>query len=224
VYVVAPVAVNVDELPEQIVDGPAETVTVGTELTVTTTVAGAAGHAAADVPFNVYVIVLAGLAVTLAPVVAVKLVLGVQVYVEAPLPVKVVELPEHIVTGPVIPNVGVAFTVTIIVAGALLQPDAVPVTVYVVVDPGETLTVEPLKKPGIQKYVEAPLAVRVVEFPEHMVGGADNVTVGVGFTVTTTVAGLAAVQTPFAPVTVYVEVVPGDTLKVEPVEPPGVQV
>lgn len=53
-------------------------------------------------------------------------------------------------------------------------------------EPGETLTVEPLKKPGNQKYVEAPLAVMVVELPEHMVGGADNVTVGVGVTVTTT--------------------------------------
>ena len=55
------------------------------------------------------------------------------------------------VTGPVIPNVGVAFTVTTIVLGALLQPDVVPVTVYVVVDPGETLTVEPPMNPGNQK-------------------------------------------------------------------------
>jgi hypothetical protein len=56
-----------------------------------------------------------------------------------------------------------------------------------------------------------------------MVGGADNVTVGVGVTVTTTFCDPLP-QAPFEPVTVYVEVEPGDTLKVEPVEPPGVQV
>jgi hypothetical protein len=40
---------------------------------------------------------------------------------------------------------------------------------------------------GDHVYVVAPLAVKVVELPEHIVGGADRVTVGVGFTVTTTV-------------------------------------
>ena len=33
----------------------------------------------------------------------------------------------------------------------------------------------------------APLAVSVVELPEHIVGGADKLIVGVGLTVTTTV-------------------------------------
>lgn len=60
VYVVAPLAVNVAELPEQMVEELADTVTVGTELTVTTTVLGAAGQLAADDPFNVYVVVEAG--------------------------------------------------------------------------------------------------------------------------------------------------------------------
>jgi len=40
---------------------------------------------------------------------------------------------------------------------------------------------------GDHVYVVAPLAVNVVELPEHMVGGADKVTVGVGVTVTTIV-------------------------------------
>jgi hypothetical protein len=47
----------------------------------------------------------------------------------------------------------------------------------------------------------APLAVNVVELPEHIVGGADNVTVGVGVTVTTIVCG-ELVQLPVVPVTV----------------------
>jgi len=69
--------------------------------------------------------VLPGLAVTLAPVVAVKLVFGVQVYVEAPLPVKVAEPPAHIETGPLIPKVGVAFTVMTTVCGVVAaQPAA----------------------------------------------------------------------------------------------------
>ena len=82
-----------------------------------------------------------------------------------------------------------------------MQPDVVPVTVYVVVEPGDTFNVEPPEKAGNQKYVVAPLAVSVVEFPEHIVGGAESVTVGFGFTVTTTVCEPLP-QAPFAPVTV----------------------
>ena len=69
-----------------------------------------------------------GLALTLAPVVALKLVLGDQLYVVAPLAVKVVELPGHIVGGADKLTVGVVFTVTTTVAGALGHPVVVPVT------------------------------------------------------------------------------------------------
>jgi len=122
--------------------------------------------------------------------------------------------------------VGVGFTVTTTVAGiTLLQPDVVPITEYVVVEPGDTLTVEPDKKPGIQTYVVAPLPFNTVELPEHIVAGAAEAeTVGVGFTVTTTVAGAEFEQPVNVPITVYVAVVPGETLTVEPVNPPGVQV
>lgn len=49
---------------------------------------------------------------------------------------------------------------------------------------GETVTEVPVNDPGIQLYVVAPLAVIVVEFPEHkVVLDAVAVTVGVGFTV-----------------------------------------
>ena len=82
-------------------------------FTVTTSVLfPLAGQPAADVPFNVYVIVVEGFAVTLAPVDALILVFGVHVYVVAPPPVRVVLLPEHIVAGPLMVKVGVVFTVT----------------------------------------------------------------------------------------------------------------
>jgi hypothetical protein len=52
---------------------------------------------------------------------------------------------------------------------------------------GETETVVPLKLPGIQVYVVAPLPVSVDEFPVQIVeGDAVAVTVGVGLTVTVT--------------------------------------
>ena len=47
---------------------------------------------------------------------------------------------------------------------------------------------EPFWLPGIQLYVLAPVALNVTEFPVQMlVLVADGVTVGEGFTVTTTV-------------------------------------
>lgn len=92
-------------------------------------------------------------------------------------------------------------------------------------EPGDTLTVEPDKKPGIQTYVVAPLPVNTVELPEQIVAGpAEAETVGVGLTVTTTVTGAEFEQPVNVPITVYVVVVPGETLTVDPVNPPGVQV
>ncbi len=46
-----------------------------------------------------------------------------------------------------------------------------------------------------------PLAVSVVELPEHIVGGAETVRVGVVFTVTVMFSG-EALQVPLAPFTV----------------------
>ena len=65
-------------LPEQIVaEGKALTVTVGVGLTVTTNVCGALAQPVV-VPTTVYVVVVPGLTFTLAPVVALMLVLGLQ--------------------------------------------------------------------------------------------------------------------------------------------------
>jgi len=80
------------------------------------------------VPVTVYVIVEAGFAFTLAPVVALRFVLGDQLYVIAPLAVNVVELPGHMVGGADKDTVGVVFTVTTTVADVLGQPVVVPIT------------------------------------------------------------------------------------------------
>lgn len=106
----------------------------------------------------------------------------------------------------------------------LAQPvAAVPVTVYVVVVPGETVTGVPGNDPGIQLYVDAPVAVNVAELPEQIVVvDVDAVTVGRGLTVIVRVA--VPVQ-PFAavPVTVYVVVDAGVTVIGLPEIDPGFQ-
>ena len=56
----------------------------------------------------------------------------------------------------------------------------VPVTVYVVVEVGETEMLVPVKEPGIQVYVDAPLAVNVTEDPIQTEGD-ELLTVTVGY-------------------------------------------
>lgn len=99
----------------------------------------------------------------------------------------------------------------------------VPVTVYVVVDAGETVTVAPVIDPGIQLYVEAPLAVMDVEPPVQIeVLPAVTATVGEGLTVISRVA-VAVHPLAAVPVTVYVVVVEGETVTGLPVSDPGIQ-
>jgi len=84
---------------------------------------------AALVPVTVYVVVAAGLAETDAPVVAESPVDGVQVYVEAPLAVKVTAGdPAHLVAGGTVIT-GFGFTVTVTVVVPEQPVDVVPVTV-----------------------------------------------------------------------------------------------
>jgi hypothetical protein len=81
------------------------------------------------------------------------------------------------------------------------QAPLMPVTVYVVVLVGVTEMLLPLRLPGIQLYVVAPLADKVEEPPEQsVVCVAEAVTTGVGFTVMVT--RLVSVQPPDVPVTV----------------------
>ena len=84
-------------------------------------------------------------------------------------------------------TVGVGVTVTVTTAVFEQPGPTVPVTVYVVVLAGETLTEDPFRLPGIQLYVLAPPAVSVVELPEQIgLMDAEAVTVGAGPTVTVT--------------------------------------
>lgn len=198
VYVVAPEAVSVEDPPAQIVVGEAVVVTVGVGLTVMFTDAVPVQPFAA-VPVTVYVVVLAGeILFQVEP----AWLPGFQLYVDAPLADKLVVPPAQIdVLVAVAVTVGDGFTVMVRVAVAVQPFAAVPVTVYVVVVAGVTVTGDPVNDPGIHAYVDAPLAVIVEVEPEQIVAGvAVVVTVGVGFTVMVRVA--VPVQPVEVPVTV----------------------
>jgi hypothetical protein len=132
-------------------------------------------------------------------------------------PTQIAEFAELAVT------VGNGLTVTPTVA-VFTQPLAlVPVTVYVVLVVGDTVTDEPDRLPGFHTYVEAPLALNEVLPPTQIAEFVElAVTVGDGLTVIVTVEvftqPLASV-----PVTVYVVVVIGDTVTDEPDRLPGFQ-
>jgi hypothetical protein len=124
--------------PGQIVAG--FTTTVGVGSTVRTEVLDPVQPAA--VPVTVYVTLEEGLAVTTEPLVLLKPVAGLQVYVPAPLAVKVALPPEQMVAELTL-TVGLGVMVTVEVF-ASVQPLVVPVTVYVVDEPGVAVTVEPV--------------------------------------------------------------------------------
>lgn len=214
VYVVAPETLSTAGLPAQTV--AVFTLSVRLETTVTVEVLFPLHDPL--VPVTVYTVVTVGLAVTTDPVVALNPVPGLQLYDVAPPAVRLAFVPEHIVVELTL-TVGVAFTVTVDDVMEL-HPFAVPVIVYTVVPPGEAVTEAPVVPlspvAGDQVYVLAPDAFRVAEPPLQMVG---ELAVIVGLGVTVTVAVVALVQVPFAPVTVYALVAPGETVNVEPVAP-----
>lgn len=183
-------------LPEQIVVFEAVVVTVGVGLTVINRVA--VEEHPVDVPVTVYVVVDVGETVTELPVNDP----GIHEYVVAPEAVIEVELPEQIVVlDAVVVTVGVGFTVIKRVAVAVHPLAAVPVTVYVVVVVGETVTGEPVREPGIQAYVAAPVAVNVVELPEHIVA-LEAVVATVGDALTVIRRVVVDEHVPLVPVTV----------------------
>lgn len=148
-----------------------------------------------------------GVAVTVAPVVALRPVAGNHEYVEPPLAVMVVALPLHnVVVPPVTVTVGKALTVMVCVA-LVTHPLEVPVTVYVLVVVVAEVTVAPVVAfnpvAGLQVYVVEPDAVIVVDEPLQM---ADEPTAtDVNGTVMVRVVVLTQPLT-LVPVTVYVRV------------------
>src|SRR5258706_16457121 len=102
-----------------------------------------------------------GLAITLGPVVVLRDVAGLHVYVFAPLAVSVVLCPVQMAVFGETVTTGMGFTVTVTCVVAV-HPSASPVTVYVVVEDGLAITDEPVVElnavAGLQKYVLAPLA------------------------------------------------------------------
>lgn len=123
----APDAVRLTLFPAQTLGAEGETEMVGFEFTVTVAVEEAVHPAL--VPVTVYVVVVVGFAVTVAPVDALRPVTGDQLYVVAPLAVKLVDVPEQIATVPGdMLTLGIGFTVTVVVAVHGLHPP-VPVTV-----------------------------------------------------------------------------------------------
>ena len=100
------------------------------------------------------------------------------------------------------PTEGAALTVTVVFAVEVHPLTSVPVTVYVVVEAGASLTGDPDKDPGIQEYVDAPVAESEVLSPEQIVAGiAEAFTVGSGLTVIVIVSVLVH-PLPSSPVTV----------------------
>jgi hypothetical protein len=196
-YVDAPLAVSVVEPPVQMDALFALAPTTGDVFTFMVRVAVEV-HPFAAVPVTVYVVVAAGVTDTGEPDNAP----GIQLYVEAPVAESVTVLPEQmVVVEEDALTTGDGFTLITCVA-VPLQPLLVPVTVYVVIAVGETLTVAPVSEPGIHVYVVAPVAVMATELPLQMVVvGEDTLTVGVGLTVIVRVAVLVQ---PFAAVPVTV--------------------
>lgn len=193
---------------------------VGIMFTVTVTVV--VSSQVPLVPTTVYVCVLVGDAVTVAPVVPLNPVAGLHTYEPAPLAVIPTLLPAH--------TAGLAGETDMVISAStftsavavLVHPLCVPVTVYVCVLVGEAATVAPVVPlnpvAGDHEYVVAPLAVSVVLPPVQMVLES-GVTVITGSGVTVTVVVAVDEQLPVVPVTVYVVVLVGLAVTFAPVVP-----
>jgi hypothetical protein len=151
--------------------GPDPSVTVATAVPI---------QPFASVPVMVYEVVLAGETVIEFVVAPVD-----QEYVEAPEALKVAVAPKQIV-GEFTVIIGKEFTVTVATAVPVQPLASFPVTVYEVVDVGETV-IGFVVAPVDQEYVEPPAAVNVAAVPAQVVGEL-TVIVGKGFTITVTVA------------------------------------
>lgn len=213
-------------MPEQTVPDAAVAVTVGVGFTVTVMLCVAV-QPKVVVLVTVYVVVVEGDAFVFAAFGADKPADGLQTKVPVPTgeASRFTESPGQMEADNGLTfRIAAGFTVIVRVE-VLLHPAAdVPVTVYVVVVVGKTVTVVPLKLPGIQVYVLPPCPVMVVLSPAQIVAAVVVVEiVGSGFTVTVTV-DVFEQPGPLEPVTVYVVVAVGETVTVVPLMLPGAQV
>jgi len=133
---------------------------------------------APELPVTEYVVVAAGETVNEEPLPD-----GLQEYVVPPVAEMVVLFPAHTEAGDAEAEI-VALVLTVIVMVAVpVQLALDPVTVYVVVEAGETV-IEAVDAPVLHEYVVAPLAVRVALPPvQRLVAVADTETEGETFTV-----------------------------------------
>jgi len=216
VYPEPPVAVAVAELrPHE----PGVTVVVTLRAGLTVTLIVLLPLQPPEIPEIVYVVVEPGLAVTVATLVALNPVAGLQVYVVAPLAVKLIPVPpiQIFAEGGVMVTVRDEPTTTLTVWVPVQPAALVPVTVYVVVTPGLAITVAPVVPlnpvAGAHVYVDALEAVSDT-FPPVQIDGAagETDTTGAGFTVTATVE--VPVHPAVLPVTVYVVLEAGFALTV----------
>jgi hypothetical protein len=101
--------------------------------------------------------------------------------------VSVAELPIQIDVGLAAATItGPLFTNTVMVR-VPVQPPVAPITVYVVLTVGQTITVDPLLAKPTHVYDVAPLAVSVAQLPVQTVAAeVASVTVGFGVTFTVT--------------------------------------
>ncbi len=220
VYDAAPVPVSVELDPAQMLVGEDVAVTVGLVLTFKFTVAVPI-HPNVFVPVTEYVDVTVGVTTIVEPVKAP----GFHVYVEPPVAVKVAEVPLQISVGLIVAEiVGLGLTVKVTVCVLVHPRVVVPITEYVVVVVGVTITLVPVKAPGFHVYVDAPLAVKVELPPEQIIVGEADATM-VGVEVTFIVIVFVDEQpAAFEPITVYVVFAVGVTTVVVPVNAPGFQV
>jgi hypothetical protein len=164
-------------------------------FTVTLTVAVLV-HPDVLVPVTVYVVLVLGVTVMLAVLPPV-----LQLYVLAPLAVNVDDSPLFIVAGfAEAVTVGNGFTVTVTVAVPVHPAVLVPVTVYVVVELGYTVLLDPLPRLCDHVYVLAPPAVNTELAPEHIDDG-EAVAYTDGGVFTVTLIDAVPVHPPLVPVT-----------------------
>ncbi len=199
---------SVAHKPAQTTVGLEVTLTVGRGLTTRVTVRVPVQP---DVdPITVYVVVTVGLTETGFPV----RLPGFHEYVAAPVADNAAVAPRQMAVGLAeAVTVGFGTTLTIAVVRPMHPSALVPLTVYVVVEPGETFWLEPIRFPGFQVKETAPPAFRFTLVPAQMVAeDGDTEIVGSGFTLIWIVPGDAATQpSELVPVTEYTVAMVGHT-------------